>query len=338
MDYVKIMKLKSRAINGMMILQEDKGGSMEYFKLKMKAMPRISFAATYSESSTQKDSVQGNNYTMVRYVDSGEVEILLQDREKVVVKSGEYFITPANVPYEYTIRKGSIISMFSFFLDAGAQELIPQEEIQLEHPDNCVYVDIESLFIPIKGVLLPKMKAYLALKQLISEYDRTGEYVNVCTSAHALEFFISLAMNDLNQSKTDTEREENERLYSYCDRIDEYIEKNYSQPITMTTISNLLMLHENYISRVYKRIRGETIMQHLLDVRMEKAKKLIMMNRYGIAEIAKRVGFRNPRYFITTFKRIERVTPGKYYDMQLTHRVFTYDPPEFIDPDEEEKY
>ena len=66
-------------------------------------------------------------------------------------------------------------------------------------------------------------------------------------------------------------------------------------------------------------------------------KKLIMMNRYGIAEIAKMVGFRNSRYFITTFKRIERVTPGKYYDMQLTHRVFTYDLPEFIDP-EDDKY
>ena len=275
---------------------------------------------------------------MVRYVDSGEFEIVLQGREKVVVKSGEYFIAPANVPYEYTIRKGSIISMFSFFLDSGIEKLIPQEEIQLEHPDNCVYVDIESLFVPMKGMLLPRMQAYCALKRLISEYDRTGEYVNVCTAAQAVEFFIALAMSNLDQNKSSANREENDRLYSYCDRIDEYIEKNYSQPITMTTISNLLMLHENYISRVYKRIRGETIMEHLLDVRIEKAKKLLMMNREGIAEIAKMVGFRNPRYFITTFKRIERVTPGKYYDMQLTHRLFTYDPPEFIDPDEAEKY
>lgn len=311
---------------------------MEYFKLKMKALPRISFAATYSESLTKRENVQGNNYSMVRYVDSGELEIVLQGRQKVVVRSGEYFITPANVPYEYTIRKGSIISMFSFFLDAGIEELIPQEKIQLEHSDNCVYVDIESLFIPIQGVLLPRMQAYCALKRLISEYDRTGEYVNVCTAAQAVEFFIALAMSNLDQNKTSANREENDRLYSYCDRIDEYIEKNYSQPITMMTISNLLMLHENYISRVYKRIRGETIMEHLLDVRMEKAKKLLMMNRDGVAEIAKMVGFRNSRYFITTFKRIERVTPGKYYDMQLTHRVFTYDPPEFIDPDEEEKY
>ena len=331
------MKLKKSIVNGMMIMKERQGGTMEYFKLKMKALPRISFAATYSESGTNGDSVTGNSYSMVRYVDSGEMEITLQGREKAVVKSGEYFIAPANVPYEYTIRKGSIISMFSYFLDVGVEALIPQEEIQLEHPDNYVYVDIESLFIPMQGVLLPKTRAYHALKQLISEYDRTGEYVNVCTASYAVEFFIALAMSNLDQNKSATASEENERLYSYCDRIDEYIEKNYSQPITMATISNLLMLHENYISRVYKRIRGETIMQHLLDVRIEKAKKLIMMNRYGIAEIAKMVGFRNSRYFITTFKRIERVTPGKYYDMQLTHRVFTYDLPEFIDP-EDDKY
>ena len=80
MDYIKIMELNSGKINDMMGMKKEKGEGMEYFKLKMKAMPRISFAATYSESLTQSDSVQGNNYTMVRYVDSGEVEILLQGR------------------------------------------------------------------------------------------------------------------------------------------------------------------------------------------------------------------------------------------------------------------
>ena len=208
-----------------------------------------------------------------------------------------------------------------------------EEEIEFEHSDNCVYVDIESLFIPIKGKLLPTDRAYYALKQLISEYDRTGEYVNVCTAAKVLEFFLVLAMSSLDRIEPSTGRMASERWYSYCERIDEYIEKNYAQPITMTTISSLLMLHENYISRVYKRIRGITIMQHLLDVRIDKAKKLLMTNRYSVAEISKMVGFRSQRYFITTFKRIERVTPGKYYDLQLKQRVYTYDPPEFIDPE-----
>ena len=306
---------------------------MEYFKLKMKALPRVSFAVTSSASETMSDAVQGNNYTMVRYVDAGVVEITLQGREKVWVQEGEYFIAPANVPYECTIHKGSTISMFCFFLDNGIEELVSQEEVAFEHPDNYVYVDIESLFIPIQGKLLPTDRAYYALKQLISEYDRTGEYVNVCTAAKVLEFFLALAMNTIHQIKPVTGRGASERWYAYCDRIDEYIEKNYEQPITMTTISSLLSLHENYIIRVYKRIRGITVMQHLLNVRIEKAKKLLMTKRYGIAEIAKMVGFRNPRYFIATFKRIEQVTPGKYYDSQFNQRVFTYDPPEFIDPD-----
>ena len=306
---------------------------MEYFKLKMKALPRISFAATNSEELTKSEKVERNGYSMVRYVDSGTMDITLQGREKVVLESGDYFITPANIPYRFTVQEGCTISMFSFFLDNGIEELVPQEEIEFEHSDNCVYVDIESLFIPIKGKLLPTDRAYYALKQLISEYDRTGEYVNVCTAAKVLEFFLALAMSSLDRIEPSTGRMASERCYSYCERIDEYIEKNYAQPITMTTISSLLMLHENYISRVYKRIRGITIMQHLLDVRIDKAKKLLMTNRYSVAEISKMVGFRSQRYFITTFKRIERVTPGKYYDLQLKQRVYTYDPPEFIDPE-----
>lgn len=311
---------------------------MEYFKLKMKSLPRISFATTNSEPATRLSKIEDNNYSMVRYVDSGRVEITLRGREKIVLSSGDYFISPANVPYDYLVYEGSTVSMFSFYLDSGTTALVSQEEIYFEHSDNYVYVDIESLFIAITGKLSSTDRPYYALKQLIKEYDRIGEYVNACTSVRAVEFFLALAMNTLSAVKPSTGDAADERLCSYCDRIDEYIEKNYSQPITMTTISDLLMLHENYISRIYKRVRGITVMQRLLDVRIEKAKKLLVQNRYQVAEISKMVGFRSQRYFITTFKRIEHVTPGKYYDLQFNQRVFTYDPPDYIDPEDEEEY
>ena len=309
---------------------------MEYYRLKMKALPRISFAATNSVSTDGFEEVNGNDYSMVRYVDAGAMEVTLKGREKVLVKSGEYFITPANVPDAYDVRGGSTITMFSFYLDAGVEELVRREEIRFEHSDNFVYVDIESLFIPVKGKIVPSERAYYALKQLVSEYDRIGEYVNVCASVKVMDFFLTLAMRNLEQLKPTTGRVASARAYSYCDRIDEYVEKNYAQPITMTTISNLLVMHENYVSRVYKRIRGTTVMQHLRDVRIEKAKKLLVSDRYTIPEISRKVGFRDPKYFISTFKKIERVSPGKYYDAQLDQRKYTYDPPDFIDPEEEE--
>ena len=53
-------------------------------------------------------------------------------------------------------------------------------------------------------------------------------------------------------------------------------------------------------------------MQHLLNVRIEKAKKLLMTKRYGIAEIAKMVGFSSIHYFSRYFKEKEGVTPVEY--------------------------
>lgn len=311
---------------------------MEYYRLKMKALPRISFAATNSEPAGRVELVKGNDYSMVRYVDSGTMEIKLENREKVLIKSGEYFISPANVPYEYEIRDGCIVTMFSFYLDQGVEELVPREKICFDHSDNFLYVDIESLFIPVKGNILPSERAYHMLKQLVSDYDRMGEYVNVCASVKVTDFFLTLAMKNLDQLKQGAQRSGSDRINSYCDRIDEYIEKNYALPITMTTISNLLVMHENYISRVYKRIRGVTVMQHLRDVRIERAKKLLASNRYDVKDIAKMCGFRDQKYFIAIFRRVEHVSPGKYYEKLLDQRVYTYDPPEFIDPEGGDDY
>ena len=298
--------------------------------LKMRAMPRVSFAVTDKSSDTLREKVEDNIYTMFRYVDSGQVTITFENGEKITASKGEYVITPARIAYEYACESGTISGMFSFYLDDGIERLVDREEIEFEHSDNYVYVDIESLFIPIKGRLLPSEKPYQALKQLIGNYDGEQEYMNITAGVKVAELFVGLAERSINEIKG-AEKTERGNSEIYCDRIDKYIEKNYMYPITMTTISRLLVKHENYISRIYKTIRGITVMQHLRNVRIEKAKELLVTGKYSVAQVAKMVGFHDAKYFISTFKTVESISPGKYQQSLFGERTFSYDLPEFID-------
>ena len=303
---------------------------MKYYMLKMRAMPRVSFAVTNKEAEAFSEEIRGNIYTMFRYVDSGQMEITFKSGEKIVASKGEYVITPAGIEYDYSCLPGTISSMFSFYLDDGIERFIDRAEIQFEHSDNYVYVDIESLFIPIKGKMLPSEKPYQALKQLIGNYDGEQEYVNIAAGVKVAELFVGLAERSVNEIKG-VEKDEQSNSQMYCDRIDKYIEKNYMYPITMTTISRLLVKHENYISRIYKGIRGITVMQHLRNVRIEKAKELLVTGKYSVAQVAKMVGFHDAKYFISTFKKVESISPGKYQQSLFEERTFSYDLPEFID-------
>ncbi len=302
----------------------------KYYTIKTKSLPRVSFAVISRDVAGRVDKIENNEYIVVRYVDTGKMDVYFENGEKYTLSSGEYCIYPRHTVSESVIHKNTTTTVFSFFIDEGSDGVRAKEEIEFERSNNYQYVDIESLFVSLTGKIAPSERAYYELKQLVHKYDGIGEYANANASAHAWNFFVELANTQVEQLKGIDGKKKN-KTQQYCDRIDEYIEKNYMQPITMTTVADLLILHENYISRIYKQIRGLTVIEHLRNVRIRHAKSLLAQNKYTVAQVSKKVGFQNVKYFIAVFKKLERVSPGKYYHSLFEHRLYSYDLPEYID-------
>ncbi len=298
------------------------------YALKMTSLPRVSFAVTSSENALRRDRIEGNEYIVVRYVDTGKIDVHFDSGEKYTLGSGEYCIYPRFTSSWTEIHKNTTTTVFSFFADGGVDEIISQRDIEFEHSDNYQYVDLEKLFLTRVGKIAPSERAYYEIKQLVHKYDGMGEYVNANAASHVLNFFVELANTQAESLKGNAIDKKN-KTQLYCDRIDEYIEKNYMQPITMTTVADLLVLHENYISRIYKQVRGLTVVEHLRNVRIRHAKALLAQNKFTVAQVSKMVGFQNVKYFIAVFKKLERVSPGKYYHSLFEQRLYSYDLPEF---------
>jgi len=55
----------------------------------------------------------------------------------------------------------------------------------------------------------------------------------------------------------------------------------------------------------------------IAEVRMNKAKELLLHSDLPIADIAERTGFTNSSYFYRTFKRCNGVTPNEYRRAQF---------------------
>ena len=72
-------------------------------------------------------------------------------------------------------------------------------------------------------------------------------------------------------------------------------------------------LNLNKLSSGFKLVYGETINNYLLNVRMAKAKSLLVVdNDLTVADVAEAVGFSNASYFIKKFKETYGETPGVY--------------------------
>ncbi len=91
-----------------------------------------------------------------------------------------------------------------------------------------------------------------------------------------------------------------------------YINMNYQRPLTLAMVSNTVSLNYAYFSNVFKKYTGQSFLEYLRSVRVEKAKKLLAETEDKIAEISEKAGYDNYKNFARAFKEETGVTPVEY--------------------------
>lgn len=94
--------------------------------------------------------------------------------------------------------------------------------------------------------------------------------------------------------------------------VDHYIRMNYKEPLTLAHIASHLGYNKNYLCQEFKRQTGKSVFQHLYDVRLDVAQKLLKLSDHTLESIAEKAGFASVNHFNRSFKKKYGVTPGKY--------------------------
>ncbi|HBE78113.1 MAG TPA: DNA-binding response regulator, partial [Firmicutes bacterium] len=89
----------------------------------------------------------------------------------------------------------------------------------------------------------------------------------------------------------------------------EYLIQNYDKEITLADVAAAAAISPNYLSKLFKEYRNQTVMDFLERIRIEKALKLLKDSNYSIKEIALQIGYRDPNYFSKVFKKVTNLPP-----------------------------
>lgn len=95
--------------------------------------------------------------------------------------------------------------------------------------------------------------------------------------------------------------------------VKNYIAEHYSEPLTRESLASLVYLNADYLSRLFKKYTGLTLMDYVIWERMERAKQMLLESSLSVSEIALEVGYSNTAYFTKMFKKhTNGVTPREY--------------------------
>lgn len=92
----------------------------------------------------------------------------------------------------------------------------------------------------------------------------------------------------------------------------EFIRKNFAEPLSLEQVAAQVYLNPEYFSRAFKEEMGQTFVNYLTDVRMQRSVQLLENTALRVQNVAQSVGYSNVSYFSTIFKKKYGMSPYEY--------------------------
>lgn len=108
-----------------------------------------------------------------------------------------------------------------------------------------------------------------------------------------------------------------EKANTVIEQAKEYIQKNFGKDISLDDVSREVDISPYYFSKIFKDSTGKNFIEYLTEVRIERAKELLVSSGCSMKEICSSVGYSDPNYFSRAFKKNVGITPTEYKERIL---------------------
>lgn len=239
---------------------------------------------------------------ILHYIIQGQGYYVAHNGNKYLVKKGDIFaIFPNDLTYYYTDREDPWLFCWIIFNGAKAHDYYRQIGITHEH---LIVHQTNDLFM--KSIM--NCLQYTAERKDMSSQLRLTSCILECLAS--IEDSNSISSHYKNSTKRE-----------YVNKALLFMDYYYGNGITVSDIAEHLGLERTYFYKIFKAVTNMTPEHYLMNVRIEKSKKLICLD-VSFKNIAHAIGLKDVYYFTKLFKKIEGITPSEYR-LQQKHKTET---------------
>lgn len=245
-----------------------------------------------------------HDYAEMSYVISGKARYLVGD-EEFDVEAGDLVICNPGVKHTHIVvnPKKPTIELIMGFTDFQFKNMKPNS-IELNYEGYVLHTTTEL-----------KQKIAMLCHGMIAEKEsnQVGQYFMLKTN---LMQILLLIVREIVGVERPIQKGYNFVTYnkSYAvNRILKYLNENYENKISLEQIAHNMYLSPVYISKIFKEETGESPINYLIKIRLERAKEILLTEGSGsIKSIANQVGYDDVYHFSKLFKKYYGLSPLYY--------------------------
>ncbi|CAM4200898.1 helix-turn-helix domain-containing protein [Paenibacillus alkaliterrae] len=223
---------------------------------------------------------------IIHYSELGRYESLQQypaDKEKELfnafkaAESSAEIEESVNVFFEWLLQKGPIDTQSVY--DLTVRLLVGMEKKALVETENISPYEHFDVMTIVKLETLEEIKDYvirflIGLKEVLSHNQKESHRSIIKKTIHHME--------------------------QEC------------QYASLQSVARKVYMTPTYLSLLFKMNTGKTFIEHLTDIRINKAKDMLKRTHFKNYEVAEKVGYQDPRYFSQIFKKKVGLSPSEY--------------------------
>jgi AraC family transcriptional regulator, transcriptional activator for feuABC-ybbA operon len=95
-------------------------------------------------------------------------------------------------------------------------------------------------------------------------------------------------------------------------KIREYMDQHYNEPLSIRQLAQMANISPKYFVDLFKKTYGQSAMDYLTDLRINRAKRYLAESGERLRDIAAKVGYSDEFYFSRKFKKEVGVSPSDF--------------------------
>ena len=242
--------------------------------------------------NTAIDACKYNNYL-------GDNQIIFIRDMEPLKRTGEYKVM-IEEDYATALKIGSEKS-----LEAALTGIFDKLKKEKQSLDYCKYVCLE--------LIINSSKILYELGQKQERLFKSTDLWSVINGHKTIDNLYEFIL-DINKVVISCVRYSrnaaNENLIKKAKQI--IISHFASDSMSLEFVAEQVYVSPGYLSNIFSKVEGETFKEHLIKIRIDKAKELIMDGNMKVHEITKAVGYNDYKHFNNLFKRTTGHTPTEW--------------------------
>ena len=148
------------------------------------------------------------------------------------------------------------------------------------------------------------------IENLPEECRDINQIVEMAEDAENLRYQIGNLFTETMQLRDGHSKKKYSKL---LEDAKDFIDENYKHDeMSLNTVAAQVNISPSYFSTIFSSEMGQTFVEYLTHVRLEKAKELLMCSNMRTAEIGYEVGYKDSHYFSYIFKKVVGCSPKEY--------------------------